>query len=89
MEIFTAQVAAPVSLTPAANGKNLQSEKFLLFFWTNLGDRVNMWIKLFPSRSLLGVSSLIRSLYLPPVSTTPAVPVAKFAACVVDTDGAP
>jgi hypothetical protein len=27
--------------------------------------------------------------YLPPVSTTPAVPVAKFAAFVVDTGGAP
>jgi hypothetical protein len=28
---------------------------------------------------------MILFLYLPPVSTTPAVPVAEFAACVVDT----
>jgi hypothetical protein len=30
-EIFAAQGAPPVSLTPVANGKNLQSEKFSLF----------------------------------------------------------
>jgi hypothetical protein len=49
-----------VSLTPAANEKNLQSEKFNYFFETSL--------------------TLV-------VSTTPAVPVAKFAAGVVDTRG--
>jgi hypothetical protein len=30
-EIFAAQGASPVALTPSANGKNLQSEKFSLF----------------------------------------------------------
>jgi hypothetical protein len=30
-KIFAAQDAPPVSLTPVANGKNLQSENFLLF----------------------------------------------------------
>jgi hypothetical protein len=30
-EIFAAQGAPPVSLKPVANGKNLQSEKFIIF----------------------------------------------------------
>jgi hypothetical protein len=36
VKILAAQGAPPVSLTPAANGKNLQSEKFQLFFFTPL-----------------------------------------------------
>jgi hypothetical protein len=32
-EIYAAQDAPPVLLTPMENGKNLQSEKFYLFFW--------------------------------------------------------
>jgi hypothetical protein len=42
-EIFTAEGAPLVSLTPVANGKNLQSEKFSLFLldtsWTPLAYR--------------------------------------------------
>jgi hypothetical protein len=34
-EIFAAQSAPPVLVTRVANGKNLQSEKFYLFFWTS------------------------------------------------------
>jgi hypothetical protein len=34
-EIFTAQSAPPVLVTPVANGKTLQSEKFYLFFGTS------------------------------------------------------
>jgi hypothetical protein len=48
-EIFAAQDAppraaqgAPVSLTPVANGKNLQEEKVLLFFFTPLGSRISI-----------------------------------------------
>jgi hypothetical protein len=33
-EIFPAQGAPPVSLSPVANGKSLQSEKFYYFVWT-------------------------------------------------------
>ncbi len=36
-EIFAAQGALPVSLTPVANGKNLQSEKFSLFLLDTFG----------------------------------------------------
>jgi hypothetical protein len=36
-EIFAAQGAAPVSLTPVENGKNLQSEKFSLFLLDTFG----------------------------------------------------
>ncbi len=42
-EIFTTEGAQLVSLTPVANGKNLQSEKFSLLlldtFWTQLAHR--------------------------------------------------
>ncbi len=34
VEIFAAQGLPPVSLTPVAKGKNLQSENFYDFFWT-------------------------------------------------------
>jgi hypothetical protein len=36
-EIFAAQGAPPVSLTPVANGKNLQAEKFELFYLHTFG----------------------------------------------------
>jgi hypothetical protein len=36
-EIFAAQDAPPVSLTPVANGKNLKSEKFSLFLLDTFG----------------------------------------------------
>jgi hypothetical protein len=36
VEIFAAQGAPPVSLTPAANEKILQSENFFYFFFINL-----------------------------------------------------
>jgi hypothetical protein len=35
-EIFAAQDAPPVLLTPVENGKNLQSEKFLIIFLGHL-----------------------------------------------------
>jgi hypothetical protein len=37
VEIFTAQGAPPVSLTPVENGKHLQSEKFSLFLFDTFG----------------------------------------------------
>jgi hypothetical protein len=40
-EIFAAQGALPMSLTPVAIGKNLESEKFY-FVWTPLASRVNI-----------------------------------------------
>ncbi len=39
LEIFAAQGAPPVSLTPEAKGKNLQQGKFKFFIWTPLGSR--------------------------------------------------
>jgi hypothetical protein len=36
-EIFAAQGAPPVSLTPMANGKNLQTEKFKFFCLDTFG----------------------------------------------------
>jgi hypothetical protein len=36
-EIFAAQDAPPVPLTPVANGKNLQSEKFSFFLLLTFG----------------------------------------------------
>jgi hypothetical protein len=36
-EIFAAQGAPLVSITPVANGKNLQSENFLLFILDTFG----------------------------------------------------
>jgi hypothetical protein len=42
--IFAALGAPPVLLTPAANGKNLQPEKFKFFVWTPLGSRVKIYI---------------------------------------------
>jgi hypothetical protein len=36
-----------VSLTPAANGKNLQSKKFYLFFGAPFGSRVTILIHFF------------------------------------------
>ncbi len=41
-DIFAAQGAPPVSLTPVANGNNLQSENFHNFFWTPLDGRVRI-----------------------------------------------
>ncbi len=66
MEIFAAQGAALVSLTPVANGKILNQKSTYLspVSWTPVAN-------------------------LPPVSTAPSVPVAKFAFGVVDTRGAP
>jgi hypothetical protein len=37
MRAFAAQGAPPVLLTPVANGKNLQSEKFSLFLLDTFG----------------------------------------------------
>jgi hypothetical protein len=60
---------------------------FILFFLTPLGGRVNILINLF-LQVLFKVSAVGYSFhYLPLVSTTPAVLVAKFATDVIDTDG--
>jgi hypothetical protein len=37
VEILPAQGAPPVWLTPVANGKNFQSEKFFIIFLVHLG----------------------------------------------------
>jgi hypothetical protein len=65
-----------------ANGKNLQSEKFQLFFFTPL-FRV---VELTPSANL-PLLSLTPMANLLPVSTAPEVLVEKFAPVVVDTGG--
>ncbi len=82
MKILAAQGAPPVSLTPAANGKNQQSEKFKLFFFTPL-----FWVVELTSSANLPLLSLTPIANLLPVSTAPAVLVEKFAAGVVDTVG--
>jgi hypothetical protein len=75
-EIFAAQGAPPVSLTPVANGKNLQSEEFSLFFLTFFGGKFAAGVidtggNMPVVANLLPVS-LTPVAYLPPVSTTPA-----------------
>jgi hypothetical protein len=68
----------PVSLTPVANGKNVQSEKFLLFFGhlffgtrVNIlrplplpGVRIPILFQLFATGSLTPVAKLIPVVYL-------------------------
>jgi hypothetical protein len=79
VEIFAAQGAPLVSLTPVATGKNLHlhiihnHKSFNYFVWTPLGSRDNLSLTPVPN--------------LPPISTTLAKLVAKFAADVVDTGG--
>jgi hypothetical protein len=46
-EIFAAQGAPPVSLTPGANGKKSSIRKALIIFFTPLGSRVNIRINFF------------------------------------------
>jgi hypothetical protein len=41
-EIFAAQGAPPVSLTPVANGKIFNHKSVNNFVWTPLGSRVNL-----------------------------------------------
>jgi hypothetical protein len=42
-DICSSRCIMPVSLTPVANGKNVQSEKFFIIFWTPFfGTRVNI-----------------------------------------------
>jgi hypothetical protein len=78
VEIFAAQGWPPVLLTPVANGKNLQSDKYFDFFWTHLLTPVaNL-----PPVSLTPVANL------PLVSTTLAKMVEKFVTGVIDTSGA-
>jgi hypothetical protein len=83
-------------LTLVAIGKNLQSENFYYFFWTPLGSRVSIWINFFFKFILscqqfdncfhcLPPVSLTPVANLPPVSTTLAKLVKKFATGVVDT----
>jgi hypothetical protein len=51
MEIFAAQGAPAVLLTPMANGKLFNQESFNYFVWIPLSRRVNI-DKYFPSNSL-------------------------------------
>jgi hypothetical protein len=59
------------------------------FVWTLLGSRVNIHINFCLQVHFKVSAAWYCSHYLPPVSTTPVVPVAKFVAGVVDTAGAP
>ncbi len=62
---------------------NLKS--FNYFVWTPFGSKVNILINFFLQLHF----NWHCSHYLSPVSTTPAVPVGKFTAGVIDTGGAP
>jgi hypothetical protein len=62
---------------------NLKS--FNYFVWTPFGSKVNILINFFLQLHF----NWYCSHYLSPVSTTPAVPVEKFTAGVIDTGGAP
>jgi hypothetical protein len=79
-----------VSLTPVANGKNLQSQKFLIILFGHLLKVELTYRYMFAFKfTLKSQQRYIHSYYLPPVSTTLAKLVAKFAAGVIDTGGAP
>jgi hypothetical protein len=74
--ILAAQGAPLVSLTPMANGKNLQPERFSLFhyfFWTPLGSgvsrEIDFFFKFILSLSCHQFDNCFHS--LPPVSFTP------------------
>ncbi len=85
-EIFAAQSAPPVSVTPVANEKNLQQKSFNYFVRTPLGRRVNTQIIFFlqvPFKmeavwycsNFLDAGIVDTGRKLPTLSTTPAVPV--------------
>jgi hypothetical protein len=87
-KIFAAQGAPQVSLTPVANGKNLQIIKVLIILFGHLWNVDTTYKYIFAFKLTLEVSAAwYCSYYLQPLSTTLAKPVAKFAAGVVDTDG--
>ncbi len=71
MEIFAAQGAPPVSLTPVPNKKKFQSVKFYYFFWTPLGSRVSIYIYIFLQVHFKLSAVWYCSHCLPPVSLTP------------------
>jgi hypothetical protein len=84
--IFTVQGLPPGSTTPVANGKNLQSEKFLIILFGHLWvvEETYTVYKFLSSSSLSGVSSLILfPLFAPGVNDTGG----KFTEGVVDTGG--
>jgi hypothetical protein len=83
VEILPAQGAPPVSLTPVAKGKNLQSESFHYFFWTPLGVlQVHFKVQQSDIVPIMAAAVVYTSDNLPPASLTPA-----FAAGIVDTSG--
>jgi hypothetical protein len=87
-EIFTAQDVPPVSLTPLANEKNLQSEFIISFghIWVvELAHRLIFFFKFILCCQQFDNCSHC----LPPVSATLLKLVEKFAAGVIDTCGAP
>jgi hypothetical protein len=71
-ETFAAQGLPPVSLTPVANGKNLQSDKILIILFGHLWVVEETYIyKFLPSSVHFQVSAAwYCSHYLPPVSMT-------------------
>ncbi len=88
-EIFAAQCATPVSLTPAANGKIFNQKSFKYLVWRPWSWHID---KFFFSSSLqVGSSLILFPLFttgaidtggnLPPVSMTPAIQVAIFCQC--------
>jgi hypothetical protein len=79
--------ASPGLLTPVANEKKIFNHKsFNYFFGTPLCSRINIQINFFLQVVHFTMSAVwYCSLYLPLVSTTQAVPVAKFATGVIDS----
>jgi hypothetical protein len=69
-----------VPLTPAANGKNLQSEEFKNNFFTPLGSRVNLYLP-----PISTTPQVLMSKFAANVVETGG----KFANVVIDTGGAP
>jgi hypothetical protein len=87
-EIFTAEGAPLVALTPVANGKNLQSEIFIISFG-HLLDTVSIKINFF-FKFILSCQQFDNCSHcLSPVSTTLAKLAEKFASDFVDSGGAP
>jgi hypothetical protein len=80
-----------VGLTPVAN-KKIFSQKIANFFKTPLSSRVNIYCRyifFFTFTLRFQQSDSVSIICHPPVSTTPTVPAAKFAAGVNDTGAAP
>jgi hypothetical protein len=82
-EIFAAQSAPPVSVTPVANEKNLQSKSFNYFVRTPVNTQIIFFLQVpfkveavWYCSNFLGAGIVDTGRKLPTLSTTPAVPVA-------------